>query len=93
MSSGFVWDSRKAAGNLHKHCVSFHEAASVFNDVLSVTVPDPDHSADETRFVVVGMSRWQRLLVVAYAEDGDDLRIISARFATRRERISYEEGQ
>ena len=92
MAVRFSWDPRKAAGNLRKHNVSFREAASAFADPLSMTILDPDHSMDETRFVLMGVSVWQRILVVAHAECGDDFRIISARLATRRERIMYEEG-
>lgn len=93
MGPRFFWDPRKAAGNMRKHGVSFQEAVSVFQDPLSVTTRDPDHSKDERRFVIVGLSRWRRLLVIVHAECGDDLRIISARLATRRERISYEESE
>jgi uncharacterized DUF497 family protein len=60
---------------------------------LSITVPDRDHSSEESRFVLIGMSIWQRLLVVAHAERGGEIRIISARLATRRERNAYEEAE
>jgi uncharacterized DUF497 family protein len=73
--------------------VSFGEATTAFGDPLSLTVPDPDHAAGEERFLLLGQSDRQRLLVVAHAERGDELRIISARPATRRERRSYEEGE
>ena len=86
------WDARKARENLRKHGVSFEEAASVFFDPLSVTGDDPDHSADERRAVIFGMSSFGRLLVVAHAERGDAIRIISARRANRTERVIYEEG-
>ena len=92
MALGFSWDPRKAAGNERKHGVSFEEAVTAFGDLLSLTVPDPDHSADENRFLHLGLSDQNRLLVVAHVERGDDTRIISARLATRRERIKYEEG-
>jgi hypothetical protein len=92
MTPHFSWDSRKAAGNLRKHGVSFQEAATAFKDAYSITIPDPDHSSGEIRFLVIGASIWNRLLVVAHAERGDELRIISARLATRREREDYEEG-
>jgi hypothetical protein len=88
----FEWDPLKAARNLRKHGVSFHEAASVFGDRLSVTVPDPDHSLDEERFIIVGLSRLGRLLIVAHAERGESIRLISARELTSRERKAYEEG-
>lgn len=92
MALGFFWDSRKAASNERKHGVSFEEAVTAFGDLLSFTVPDPDHSADENRFLLLGLSDQNRLLVVAHVERGDDTRIINARLATRRERTKYEEG-
>jgi uncharacterized DUF497 family protein len=66
----FDWDRGKAASNLRKHGVSFDEAATVFADPLSITVPDPDHSQDEERFIIVGMSFSRRLLIVAHTERG-----------------------
>lgn len=92
MALCFSWDPRKAAGNERKHHVTFEEAVTAFGDLLSVTIPDPDHSAVESRYLLLGVSELNRLLVVAHAEQGDDIRIINARLATRRERISYEEG-
>jgi uncharacterized DUF497 family protein len=86
------WDARKASANLRKHRVSFEEASSVFFDDLSATGDDPDHSLDEVRFVTFGLSSAGRLLVVAHAQRGDAIRIISARKATRAERKLYEEG-
>lgn len=88
----FEWDPRKAAENLSKHEVSFHEAATVFDDPLAITYPDPDHSDDESRWLTFGNSTEGRLLVVAHTEAGDTIRIISARRATRNEREIYEEG-
>ena len=92
MALRFGWDPRKAAANQRKHRVSFEEAATVFGDRLSVTIPDPDHSSREHRFVLVGLSEAGRLLVVSHVERGDEIRLISARLATRRERRVYEEG-
>jgi len=89
----FVWDRQKAAANLRKHGVDFEEAASAFDDSLSITIPDPDHSAAEERFLLVGESKAGRLLVVAHAERGNEIRLINARPATRRERQAYEEEQ
>jgi hypothetical protein len=86
------WDPRKARENLRKHGVSFEEASSVFFDSLAATGDDPDHSADERRFVTFGVSSLGRVLVVAHAERGDAIRIISARRTTRAERNLYEEG-
>jgi uncharacterized protein len=88
----FAWDSRKAAANLKKHGVDFKEAATVFDDPLSTTYPDIDHSVSERRFVTVGASAPRRVLVVAYTEHGEAVRLIGARLATRRERTFYEEG-
>ena len=86
----FEWDPDKARSNIDKHGISFDEASTVFEDVLSITVPDPLHSEDEERFVVTGMSHRNRLLIVAHTDRANRTRIISARPATRRERIQYE---
>ncbi len=87
----FEWDARKASENLRKHTVSFEEASSVFFDPQSATGDDPDHSVEERRFVTFGASSSGRLLVVAHAERGDAIRIITAREVTRAERKLYEE--
>lgn len=92
MSGTFRWDPAKARLNLQKHGVSFNEAVSVFMDPLSVTVSDPDHSYDEERFVLLGLSRSNRILVVVHTETEDAIRIISAREADRLERRQYEQG-
>jgi hypothetical protein len=89
----FSWDAKKAAANLRKRGVSFEEASTVFRDALSVTGSDPDHSVRERRFVTFSNSSRNRLLVVAHTEEGDDIRIISARPVTRQERKIYEEGE
>jgi uncharacterized DUF497 family protein len=86
----FEWDPAKAARNLRKHKVSFHEASTVFGDTLSMTVADPDHSFDEKRYITIGRSDRNRLLMVAHAARQERVRIISARTLTRRERIAYE---
>lgn len=65
---------------------------TAFGDPLSVTITDPDHSTSEDRFLLVGLSEAGRLLVVSHVERGDEIRLISARVATRRERRVYEEG-
>ena len=88
----FEWNSNKAESNYEKHNVSFEEAATVFNDLLSVTFPDPDHSIGESRYVIIGVSRFGQLLVVSHTDRGEKVRIISARKATRQERRFYEEG-
>jgi uncharacterized DUF497 family protein len=85
----FEWDPAKAERNLTKHGVSFEEAVTAFSDPLSLTVFDPDHSADEDRYVLQGVSSFGRLLVVAHTDRAARIRIISARLATRRERRSY----
>ncbi len=87
----FEWSPEKAEANLNKHGVSFAEASTVFDDPLSITVFDPDHSADEDRFIIVGTSQAGRLLMVAHTERGDTIRIISARLLTRTERKAYAE--
>jgi uncharacterized protein len=76
-----------------KHSVDFHEAATVFDDPLSMTFPDPDHSDTEQRFLTIGQTIRGRVVVVAHTEDSDNIRIISARHATRREQSFYEENQ
>lgn len=88
----FEWDADKAEANFGKHGVSFHEAATVFGDPLSITVANPDHSLDENRYIVVGLSRSGRLLIVSHTERDERIRIISARELTREERRDYEEG-
>jgi uncharacterized DUF497 family protein len=92
MDTAFEWHADKAEANLRKHGVSFGEAATVFFDPLSLTIPDPLHSDDEDRFVTTGLSDRQRHLVVIHAERGRNIRIISARLATPGERKKYEEG-
>jgi uncharacterized protein len=87
----FEWDLAKAKSNESKHGVSFFEACEVFGDEHSSTVPDPDHSAAENRFLVFGASRGGRYLVVSYTERGDRIRLISARQMTLRERRAYEQ--
>ncbi len=87
----FEWDEQKAATNLRKHKVSFVEAETVFGDSLSRTFPDPDHSIEEDRFITIGTSRRNRVLIVSHTDRGDRNRIISARKATPQERRAYEE--
>ena len=92
MNPEFEWDVLKAAANLEKHGVSFAEAVTVFFDPLSITIPDPEHSQDEGRFVITGLSYQHRPLVVVHTDRGARIRIISARSATLSERKSYESG-
>ena len=91
MSLTFEWDPEKDEQNRRKHGVPFVEAATVFGDALSLTIDDPDHSVAEERFITLGVSHRQRLLVVAHTEREGRIRIISARQATPRERRHYEE--
>ncbi len=87
----FEWDPAKEARNRRKHGVSFAEAGTVFGDPLSKTYPDLDHSEQEERYLTLGVSESGRILVIAHLEEGDTIRIINARQATRRERRFYEE--
>ena len=87
----FEWDPVKAKANQKKHRVAFKEAATVFRDPMGITFYDPDHSEAEDRFMTVGFSTMGRLLMVAHAERGDQIRIISARELTKTERKAYEE--
>jgi uncharacterized protein len=87
----FEWSLEKAKINRQKHGASFEEAMTVFRDVLSRTIADPDHSGDEQRFVTLGLSSRRRLLAVIHTDSGKRIRLISARRATRAERRTYEE--
>ena len=89
----FEWNPIKAAENLKSHSVSFDEASSVFGYALAITIDDPDHSIDENRFITMGYSNRQRLLVVVHTEREGKIRIISAREVTPRERKQYESEQ
>jgi uncharacterized DUF497 family protein len=75
----FEWDSRKADINSKKHGVSFDEAATVFGDFLSFTYPDAEHSILEERFIIIGLSSKNRILVISHTQYGEGIRIISAR--------------
>ena len=89
----YEWNAAKARANVQKHGVSFEEASAVFLDPLAMTFFDPDHSAEEAREITIGYSVRRRVLFVAHCRREDRTRIISARTATRRERIQYEEGK
>ena len=89
----FEWDPGKAAANVEKHLISFHDAATIFADPLSTTFPDPDHSEGERRYLTIGVSESGALLVIAHTEHDDTIRIISARPVTRHERKFYEEEE
>lgn len=86
----FEWNAKKAKTNLRKHRVSFNEAIMVFSDVFSLTYNDASHSHGEHRYVTLGMSDRSRILVVVHTMRGEQVRIISARKATPREKKSYE---
>jgi uncharacterized protein len=88
----FEWNPDKAVLNLRKHDISFKEATPVFDDSLSVTFPDPEHSVGENRYVIIGISGLGNLLVVSHTDRENRTRIISARKATRQEKRFYEEG-
>ena len=79
----FEWDSRKARSNLVKHGVGFEEASTIFGDPSSLTIPDPEHSLSEKRYITMGKAFTGKLLVVVHTERGDNIRIISARWASQ----------
>lgn len=87
----FEWDANKAASNVVKHGVSFEEASSAFHDLYARVIDDPDHSLDEERFILIGLSLKARVLVVCHCYRGADdvVRIISARKATKNEAKQY----
>lgn len=87
----FEWDLVKAEVNARKHGITFDEATTAFGDPLAMLMLDPDHSLTETRYLLLGMSSQQRLIVVAFADRAPRTRLISARRATRPERKRYEE--
>jgi hypothetical protein len=87
----FEWDLEKAESNRRKHRVSFEEAATAFGDPLSLTIPDPNHSVGEDRYLLLGQTFRGRLIVVSHLERNGSVRVISARLATRREQKNYEE--
>ena len=92
MALQFEWDTKKARANKRKHGITFEEASTIFDDLLSITIHDPAHSVGEDRFITVGTSVTDRLIVVVHTERGDTIRIINARNATRNEKRQYEQG-
>ena len=94
MSIQYEWSRapKKAAENLRKHGVSFEEASTALDDILSFTVPDRDHSTLELRYRTYGIARSGRLLVVSHSERDGNIRIFSARLASKSERRRYESG-
>ena len=87
-----VWDERKNRLNQTKHRIKFETASDIFFDPLALTVADTDHSWQEFRFISIGKTKAQKLLIVFYTETDEEIRLISARRPTRAERLSYEEG-
>ena len=91
MIDRFEWDLKKAQGNIEKHGVSFEEAISVFWDEQALLIADPEHSSfNEDRFILLGISEQLRLLVIVHCERNENIRIISARTGTPKERKQYE---
>jgi uncharacterized DUF497 family protein len=90
VESAFEWDEEKEAANRAKHGVSFKEACEVFFDPFNLTIPDPDHSVEEERLILLGFGAGN-LLVVNFTERGDAIRIISSRKANTKERRVYEQ--
>ncbi len=86
----FEWHSLKAEENIRKHNISFEEASTIFGDILSYTIVDPDHSLGEERFITIGQSVTGKILIVSHTERENRIRIISARLATKKERKFYE---
>jgi uncharacterized protein len=86
----YQWDKSKAAANLRKHGIDFADVVSVFSDDLAITTPD--ERFDEERFITVGLDGFGRVLIVVYTWRAQEIRLISARPATRQERRQYEEG-
>lgn len=91
MKIKFEWDSDKAKLNFAKHGVSFEEAESVFYDNLARIKPDPDHSINEERLIIMGCTKQNRLLIISFTDRNDNIRIINARTATKQERKQYEQ--
>jgi uncharacterized protein len=92
MALRFEWDSRKALLNKRKHGVTFEQASTIFGDPLSITIPDSAHSIGEDRFITIGTSANNKLIVVVHTDHDEIIRIISDRKATAGERRQYEQG-
>ncbi len=91
MLNKFEWESTKAETNLKKHGISFEEAESVFFDDYARVKPDPDHSFSESRFIIQGVSKQNRSLIISFSYRNEKIRIINARKSTNKERKQYEE--
>ena len=92
MNPQFEWDPEKAKANLQKHQVDFEEASTVFDDTQFITFLDDEHSADEERYITIGLSKKSRLLMVAHTDRNERIRIISARKVTKHEEKFYQEA-
>jgi uncharacterized DUF497 family protein len=93
MKPSFEWNSEKAKSNLQKHQVEFGEASTIFDDPLFITFLDEEHSKDEERYITIGLSSNNNLLIVAHTESNDRIRIISARKVTKIEEKFYQEAR
>jgi len=91
MTTTFEWDEDKSKLNVRKHGSSFEEGKTVFNDPFAITIGDPDHSDDESRYIDIGLSSKGKLLVIWYTDRNENIRLIGCRKATRSERKAYEE--
>ncbi|RLA16630.1 MAG: BrnT family toxin [Gammaproteobacteria bacterium] len=89
----FEWNHQKAEFNSQKHGITFDEAFTVFGDTLSVTFPDLEHSIQEERYLIIGLSSKNKILVISHVYRNESIRIISARQATKREQKFYESEQ
>jgi uncharacterized DUF497 family protein len=89
----FEWDIIKAKANINKHNITFEEASTVFNDMLSITFPDTFHSLNEDRYIILGVTRLTKLLVISHTYRNGNVRIISARAATKKEKLFYENSK
>lgn len=91
----FEWDNKKAIKNIEKHGIAFEEASTVFSDENGILFDDPEHSFDEERFLLIGMSNLSKVLIVChcYRESNNTIRIISARKATKKEKDTYVKYQ
>ena len=91
MALQFEWDSGKARSSKNKHRITFEQACTIFGDSLSRTIVDPTHSETEDRFITIGTSVNNKLIVVVHSNNNDTIRIISARKATKNEKRQYEQ--
>lgn len=93
MNQQFEWDPDKAQINRKKHRVSFEEASTVFDDPLLITLLDVEHSLDEERYITIGLSKMNQLLLIAHTDRERKIRLISARKATKNEQRFYEKEE